>query len=165
MQIRDERPEDATAIGAITQTAFAGKHYSDQTEHRVIEGLREAGALTLSLVAVRNEEIVGHIAFSPVAIEDRASDWYGLGPVSVTPELQGLGIGAALIREGLDRLKDIGARGCVLLGDPRYYGRFGFINDPKLTYSGGPPTAFQRLLLEPRPPKGEVTFHPAFDVA
>jgi predicted N-acetyltransferase YhbS len=165
MQIRDERPEDLPAIRAVTDAAFAGLAYSSQTESRIVDALREANALTLSLVALRGGEVIGHIAFSPVLIEARDCGWYGLGPVSVTPELQSLGIGAALIREGLERLRDIGARGCVLLGDPRYYGRFGFVHDPRLTYAGGPPPAFQRLMLEMRPPTGAVTFQPAFDVA
>ena len=127
MQIRDERPADAAAIRAVTDAAFAGVPHSNQTESRIIDALRKAGALTLSLVALRREQLVGHIAFSPVLIDGVACDWYGLGPVSVVPELQGLGVGAALIRAGLERLRDIGARGCVLLGDPRYYGRFGFV--------------------------------------
>jgi predicted N-acetyltransferase YhbS len=165
MQIRDERPSDLEAIRAVTDAAFAGVPHSDQTESRIVDGLRDANALTLSLVAVRREEVIGHVAFSPVLIESRACDWYGLGPVSVVPDLQGLGIGAALIRAGLDRLRGIGARGCVLLGDPRYYSRFGFVHDPQLTYAAGPPQAFQRLILEMRPPQGAVTYHAAFDTA
>lgn len=164
MQIRDERPGDAAVIREVTEAAFAEKHYSSHTEARIIDALREAEALTLSLVALRDGAVIGHIAFSPVRIDGQAGDWYGLGPVSVMPDLQGLGIGAALIREGLERLTDIGARGCVLLGDPRYYGRFGFVHDPALTYRGGPPQAFQRLILDMRPPRGEVTYHPAFEV-
>jgi predicted N-acetyltransferase YhbS len=165
MQIRDERPADAAAIRAVTDAAFAGVPHSNQTESRIIDALRKAGALTLSLVALRREQLVGHIAFSPVLIDGVACDWYGLGPVSVVPELQGLGVGAALIRAGLERLRDIGARGCVLLGDPRYYGRFGFVHDPQLTYAGGPPPAFQRLVLDGPPPHGAVTYHAAFDTA
>jgi predicted N-acetyltransferase YhbS len=165
MQIRDERPGDEAAIGEITRAAFAGVPHSSQTEPRIVEALRQAGALTLSLVAVGDQEIVGHIAFSPVLIDGQPGDWYGLGPVSVEPELQAGGIGTALIRAGLDRLRDIGAHGCVLLGDPNYYRRFGFVADPELTYAGGPPEAFQRLGLTGEPAKGEVTYHPAFEVA
>lgn len=165
MQIRDERPEDIEAIRTVTAAAFAGKPYSSQTEARIVDALREAGALALSLVAVRGAEVIGHIAFSPVLIEGEACDWYGLGPVSVVPELQALGIGAALIMEGLDRLKALGAKGCVLLGDPGYYGRFGFDADPGLTYPGPPAEYFQRLTLEGPTPTGEVSYHSAFDVA
>jgi putative acetyltransferase len=164
MQIRAERAADTDAIRAVTTKAFAGIAHSSQTEARIIDALRDAGALTVSLIAVRKDEVIGHIAFSPVLIDERVCDWYGLGPVSVVPELQGLGIGAELIRKGLERLRDLGARGCVVFGDPRYYRRFGFVNDPDLTYDGGPPEAFQRLILELRQPRGAVTYHRAFDV-
>lgn len=165
MQIRDERPEDIEAIRTVTAAAFAGQPYSSQTEARIVDALRDAGALTLSLVAVRGCEVIGHVAFSPVLIAGETRGWYGLGPVSVVPALQGLGIGARLILEGLERLRDIGARGCVLLGDPGYYGRFGFEADPSLIYPGPPAEYFQRLTLEVPTPTGEVSYHPAFDVA
>jgi putative acetyltransferase len=165
MQFRPERPEDAATIRALTDAAFEGMPFSDQTEAKVIDGLREAGALTLSLVATEGGEIVGHVAFSPVTIEGEAGDWYGLGPVSVWPDRQRTGIGQALIREGLQRLRSIGAGGCVLLGDPAYYRRFGFESDPDLHNVGAPPGAFQRLTLKGARPSGEVSFHHAFDAS
>ena len=164
MHIRDEHPADIAAIHSVTTAAFAGKPYSSQTEARIVDALRDAGVLTLSLVAVRGTEVIGHVAFSPVLIAGEARGWYGLGPVSVLPELQGLGIGAALIKGGLDRLKRLDAKGCVLLGDPGYYGRFGFAADPGLTYPGPPAEYFQRLTLEAPTPTGEVRYHPAFDI-
>lgn len=165
MQIRLERPEDAATIHALTDAAFKGMPFSDQTEARVIDGLRAAGALSLSLVATEGGEIVGHIAFSPVQINGESSDWYGLGPVSVWPGHQRRGIGQALIRDGLRRLRSLGAGGCVLLGAPAYYGRFGFESDPDLYEIGAPPGAFQRLSLDGSRPRGKVSFHPAFDVS
>ncbi|PDT75888.1 N-acetyltransferase [Bradyrhizobium sp. C9] len=166
MQIRDERDEDAAAISRITTAAFAGAPYSSGTEARIVEALRQAGALTLSLVATSDDgEIVGHVAFSPVEIDRTPSRWYGLGPVSVSPDLQRQGIGGALIREGLARLAALNADGCVLLGDPAYYSRFGYVSDPALTYGGEPSPHFQRLVLTGEPPKGDVNYHPAFDVA
>lgn len=166
MQIRDERDEDAAAISRITAAAFAGAPHSSGTEARIVEALREAGALTVSLVAASDDgRIVGHIAFSPVQIDGVAGRWYGLGPVSVAPDLQRQSIGGALIREGLARLAALNADGCVLLGDPSYYSRFGFVSDPALTYGGAPSPYFQRLLLRGEPPKGDVRYHPAFDVA
>jgi len=165
MQIRQERPEDATTIRALTDAAFKGMPFSDQTEAKVIDGLRAAGALTLSLVATEGDEIIGHVAFSPVQINGATGDWYGLGPVSVWPEHQRTGIGQALIREGLRRLRSLSAGGCVLLGDPRYYRRFGFESDPDLYDVDAPPGAFQRLSLNGSRPSGEVRFHPAFDVS
>jgi putative acetyltransferase len=165
MQIRQERPEDATTIRVVTDAAFKGKPYSHQTEARIIDALRAAGALTISLVEIENAEIVGHVAFSPVRINGAASDWYGLGPVSVRPDRQQRGIGQALIRDGLQRLQSTSAAGCVLLGDPAYYGRFGFESDPNLRYGDVPSRYFQRLTLNGSPPKGDVSFHPGFDVA
>ena len=166
MQIRLERPEDATTIRALTDAAFKGMPFSDQTESKVIDALRAAGVLTLSLVATERSQILGHVAFSPVRINGEAGDWYGLGPVSVWPDRQRTGIGQAVIRDGLQRLRSLGAGGCVLLGNPAYYGRFGFESDPDLFYNvGAPPGAFQRLTLDGSRPSGEVTFHPAFDAS
>jgi len=165
MQIRRERPGDAATIHALTDAAFKGMPFSDETEAKVIDALRAAGALTLSLVATEDGEIIGHVAFSPVSIDGAAGDWYGLGPVSVWPDHQRRGIGQALIRHGLGRLQAMGAGGCVLLGDPAYYGRFGFESDPDLCHAGAPPGAFQRLTLNGSRPKGEVSFHPAFDAS
>ncbi|MCC8971012.1 GNAT family N-acetyltransferase [Bradyrhizobium brasilense] len=166
MQIRDERPEDAAAISRITAAAFANAPHSSGTEARIVEALRAAGALTISLVAVSDDgSIFGHVAFSPVRIEGVVGRWYGLGPVSVAPDLQRQGTGGALIRAGLARLAAMNADGCVLLGDPAYYSRFGFVSDPALTYGGEPSPYFQRLVLKGDPPKGDVKYHPAFDVA
>jgi len=163
MQVRPERPEDASIIRALTTAAFEGRPFSDGTEAQVIDALRAAGALTLSLVATEGEDILGHVAFSPVTINGEAGDWYGLGPVSVWPDGQRQGMGQALIREGIRRLQARGAGGCVLLGDPAYYGRFGFEADPDLWCAGAPAGAFQRLILAGPRPRGEVRFHPAFD--
>jgi putative acetyltransferase len=165
MQIRLERPQDATTIRALTDAAFKGMPFSDQTEAKVVDALRVAGALTLSLVATEGDDIIGHVAFSPVTINGEAGDWYGLGPVSVWPDRQRAGVGQALIRDGLQRLRSLGASGCVLLGAPAYYSRFGFENDPELYNVGAPAWAFQRLTLDGSRPKGEVRFHPAFEVS
>ncbi|MCA1399716.1 N-acetyltransferase [Bradyrhizobium sp. BRP56] len=165
MQIRDERPEDAAAISRITAAAFANAPHSSGTEARIVEALRAADALTISLVAVSDDgSIAGHIAFSPVQIDGVAGRWYGLGPVSVAPDLQRRGSGGALIRDGLARLVTLNADCCVLLGDPAYYSRFGFVSDPALTYGGEPSPYFQRLVLKGDPPKGDVKYHAAFDV-
>lgn len=165
-QIRAERPDDATTIHTLTDTAFRGLPFSNGAEARIVDALRAAGALTLSLVATTDDgDIVGHVALSPVTIDGAAGDWHGLGPVSVWPDRQRTGVGQALIREGLRRLQAMGAGGCVLLGDPAYYRRFGFANDPALRHPGAPSWAFQRLTLNGPPPTGDVRFHPAFDVS
>lgn len=164
MQIRQERPGDAAFIRALTDAAFKDMPFSDQTEAKVVDALRAAGVLTLSLVATEGGDVIGHVAFSPVTINGRAGDWYGLGPVSVWPDRQRAGVGQALIRDGLGRLRSMGAGGCVLLGAPAYYHRFGFESDPDLHTPGAPPWAFQRLSFNGSRPTGEVRFHPAFDV-
>ena len=162
MQIRSERSGEEAAIRALTTLAFESARHSDGTEAAIVDGLRDSGALSVSLVAVADGEIVGHVAFSPVGITDGAVGWLGLGPISVTPSRQGAGIGSALVRAGLERLRALDASGCVLLGDPAWYGRFGFQSDPALTYGGAPSPYFQRLVLKGRAPRGEVRYHAAF---
>lgn len=161
MDIRDERAGDEAAIRRIAALAFAGAPHSDGTEADIIERLREASALTVSLVADDEGAIVGHVAFSPVALEGTGR-WFGLGPVAVAPEHQGHGIGQALIAEGLAQLRAQGAKGCVVLGDPGYYARFGFAHDPALAYPGPPPQYFQALSFDGTPATGIVRYHPAF---
>ncbi|EYR79935.1 acetyltransferase [Shinella sp. DD12] len=160
--LRPERPEDVDAIRTLTETAFKTAPHADGTEHIIIDRLRAAGALTLSLVMEADGAIVGHVAFSPVTVSDGSTDWYGLGPISVDPARQGEGIGGRLIGEGLQRLKALGATGCVLLGDPAYYSRFGFVADPKLTLDGVPPEYFMRVAFSPVYGGGTVSYHPGF---
>ena len=104
MIIRNETAADYDAIREVTLAAFETLEVSDQTEPFIIQALRAAGALTLSLVAEIDGRVVGHIAFSPVTISDGASGWYGLGPVSVLPELHKQGIGTSLINTGLTKM-------------------------------------------------------------
>ena len=160
--IRTERAEDADAISAVTMAAFATMEFSNQTEHFIVDALRAAGALTLSLVAAAGDRIVGHIAFSPVTMSDGTDGWYGLGPVSVLPLYQRTGIGSALIEDGLARLRALGARGCCVVGHPQYYGRFGFEHVVGLACAGVPPEAFFALPFDGHLPQGTVVFHAAF---
>lgn len=161
-RLREERAGDEAVIAALASAAFEGVPYSDGTEAAIIDALRKAGALTLSLVAEDERGICGHAAFSPVRISGEGAGWYGLGPVSVAPERQGAGIGGALIREGLTRLREMGAAGCVVLGDPGYYPRFGFQADPALRYAGAPAEYFMALNFTGAEASGEVTYHPGF---
>ena len=169
MQIRAEQPGDIGAIRALTTEAFATAPHRSGTEAAIVDGLRAAGALTLSLVAVTGDgtdkALLGHVAVSPVTIDGADRGWFGLGPVSVRPGRQRDGIGSALIREGLGRLRENGAGGCVLLGDPAYYGRFGFAADPALVLEGVPPESFMRLAFGGDVPAGTVRYHAAFDGA
>ncbi|NSY40058.1 GNAT family N-acetyltransferase [Leisingera sp. ANG59] len=165
MDIRKERKEDIALIRRVTEAAFAVAVHSSGTEGAIIDGLRESGRLTLSLVAVADGSIIGHAAFSPVLIAGRDQGWFGLGPVSVLPGRQRLGIGQALIGEGLQRLKALQAKGCVVLGDPAYYGRFGFAADDRMRFAGVPPEYFLRLAFTAGVPSGEVTYAPPFYAA
>lgn len=162
--IRDESTDDIAAIADVTSQAFAGMKHSDQTEPAIIAGLRNAGALALSLVADDEGEVVGHAAFSPVLIDGRECGWFGLGPISVHPRLQNKGIGSLLIRAGLDRLRVLGANGCVVLGDPAYYARFGFVGGSRLRFAGAPSEYFMWLDLPAGDgaASGHVDYHPAF---
>ena len=162
--IRNETDADVSAITEVTVEAFKTLEISRHTEQFIIEALRAAKALTVSLVAELDGRVVGHIAFSPVTISDGTQDWYGLGPVSVLPKYQRQGIGKALIREGLSRLKIMQARGCCLVGHPEYYKKFGFDNSPELVHEGVPPEVFLALSFDGRIPRGTVTFHEGFKV-
>lgn len=160
--IRSETSADVSAIAEVTAAAFKTLAISDHTEQFIIAALRAAEALTVSLVAEVDGRVVGHVAFSPVTISDGSAGWYGLGPVSVVPECQRGGIGSALIQDGISRLKDLGARGCCLVGHPGYYGRFGFQNAPGLVCEGVPEEVFFALSLDGPVPQGIVEFHAGF---
>jgi len=160
--IRDETDADVDAIRDVTISAFKPLAISHHTEQFIIAALRAARSLTLSLVAEVDGRVVGHIAFSPVAISDGTRDWYGLGPLSVLPAYQRQGIGKALIEAGLSRLNGLNARGCCLVGHPEYYRKFGFRNVPGLVLEGVPQEVFFALSFDGHVPLGTVTFQEAF---
>jgi putative acetyltransferase len=160
--IRNETHNDVGAIAAVTIAAFKTLEISNHTEQFIIDALRAAKALTVSLVAELDGRVIGHIAFSPVTISDGTPNWYGLGPVSVLPERQRRGIGKALIQEGLSRLKDMNAQGCCVVGHPDYYRKFGFKNMSELVLEGVPQDVFFALSFDGRTPHGTVAFHKGF---
>jgi len=160
--IRNETGAEVNAITEVTVAAFKPLEISHHTEQFIVAALRAAGALAVSLVAELDGRVVGHIAFSPVALSDGTQGWYGLGPVSVLPELQQQGIGKALVKEGLSRLRAMHARGCCLVGHPDYYRQFGFRNASGLALEGVPPEFFFALPFDGPMPQGAVAFHEAF---
>ena len=162
MIIRNELESDVETISAVTKAAFESCPYGNHTEEFIVNALRAANALTVSLVAEASGKVVGHIAFSPVTISDGSQDWYGLGPISVLPEFQKQGIGKSLIHDGLSLLKALGAKGCCLVGDPKYYERFGFKNLPDLILDGVPQENFLALPFDEDNTRGVVVFHPGF---
>ncbi|MGZ3196407.1 MAG: GNAT family N-acetyltransferase [Croceibacterium sp.] len=162
--IRRERDGDEAAIAHVIAAAFAGGEWSDGSEAAIVDRLRDSLELESSYVAVTpSGSVVGHIAFSPVTVDGGECGWYGLGPLAVLPDWQRRGIGAALVEAGLEDLQRLDAAGCVVLGEPAYYARFGFAHDPALTYpAASVPEYFQRLVLGGEPLRGVVGYSPAF---
>lgn len=163
MQIRAERTGDEAAIAHVVTAAFSRADNGLGYEATIVSRLREAEALTLSLVAESKGSIVGHAAWSPVLVAGKDVGWVGLGPLAADPARRGEGIGAALVREGLERLQTAGVGGCTVLGAPEFYQRFGFAVRDGLTYAGAPPEYFTAIRFAGDWPSGEVTYHPAFE--
>lgn len=164
MLIRREAPEDIDVISVITREAFADNPHSRQTEALIVEALRAAGALTVSLVAEEDGVVCGHVAFSPALIGGEDRGWVGLGPISVRKSRQRHGIGTALMVTGLGAVRAEGARGCVLVGEPAFYERFGFRQAAPLHLPGVPAEVLLARAFEGPVPAGEVSFHVAFGV-
>lgn len=163
VRIRPEQSGDERAIRALTDAAFRDMPHADGDEGALVERLRADGDLVLSLVAVNADQaIVGHIAFSPVSVEGVAGGWYQLAPVSVIPGGQNSGIGSLLIEAGLAELRQGGARGIALVGNPEYYRRFGFTREHGLTLDEAMDPFLQVLVLEGEVPRGRLTLAPAF---
>lgn len=165
--IRPETPADIASVFAVHAAAF-----ETDAEARLVNAIREAGGATVSLVAEQDGEVVGHILFSPVTLENASSTLHftGLAPVGVLPSHQRHGIGGRLIHAGLEECRKLGIGGCVLLGDPGYYSRFGFqaaaTHGLRCVYDA-PPEAFQALELTPgafHGLSGTVHYHPAFSM-
>jgi putative acetyltransferase len=162
MLIRDETAADATAIRAVIEAAFCNMPFSQQTEHRIVDELRRQKALFISLVAEEEGKVVGHIAFSPATVDGRDIDWFALGPLAVAPDRQRQGIGKALVRAGLKRLRTEGGKGCIVLGSTTYYPLFGFRRDARLVGDGVPAEHFMVRDFIGGVPAGTAAFHPAF---
>ncbi len=169
INIRRETPADIEAIFRIEAAAFEGEAHAE-----LVNLLRADDALLLSHVAVLNDEIVGHAAYSRLTVTDgdHVQFFPALGPIGVEPRFQGVGIGSALVRAGLGAMRDMGHGLLFLVGSPGYYPRFGFQPALPLGFSsdyvkpGGPHEHFMVAVLDERLPdrvRGHVRFHPAFD--
>lgn len=163
IKIRNEVYSDIKAITDVTIAAFLNAEHTSHTEQFVVLALRDSFALTISIIAELNNKIIGHVAVSPVSISDDSKQWYGLGPISVSPDYQKQGIGSMLMHAALDALRQNNAQGCVLLGDPDYYSRFGFKTDSRLTLPDVPSEYFQAISFTDKFPVGIVTYHEAFN--
>lgn len=163
--IRPESPADIPAIQRVNRLAF-----ERENEARLVDGLRSSGAVSLSLVAVLDGQIVGHVLFSPVTVRDGDQQYtaVGLGPMAVLPAFQNQGVGSALIRHALDHLQKAGVEVVLVLGHPQYYPRFGF--KPSKPYGiewevNVPEDVFMVLELRENAlagKRGIVQYHPLF---
>ena len=162
IEIRREVSGDTVAIGEVIDAAFAGMPYADGDEAELVEALRSQDALSVSLVAVHEGRIVGQVAFSPAEAGGGTAGWFALGPVAVLPAHQRAGIGSALIRTGIQAIAELGATGCILTGDPGYYGRFGFTLSPENAPPDQPAEFFMVKQLRGDLPSGPFRFHAAF---
>lgn len=162
--VRPETPLDYAAIREINRAAFANHPFSHQTEHLIVEALRDAGALELSLVAEVDGAVIGHVAFSATRIGSVSQGWSLLGPVAVMPSYQMRGIGSTLVRAGLDELRARDLLGCALVGDPAFYERFGFRGCCGVTCHGVPSENVLCLAFHGDIPSGELRLNPAFHV-
>ncbi len=159
---RDQTAADFDAVHELVIAAFKTMPYAAGTEQFIMDTLWKTGAATVALVAEDGGAIVGQAAFSKTLVGGKEVGWHGCGPVSVLPERQKQGIGSTLMRAGLDRLRALGSKGCVLVGHPDYYRRFGFANTAEMFVPDAPPEVFMAVCLEGAMPKGEVKFDAAF---
>lgn len=161
--VRNEVEADEASIEAVTAAAFHAAAHTSHTEQFIVRALRKSGRLAVSLVADDAGEVIGHVAVSPVTVSDGTRGWYGLGPISVVPGRQRQGIGTLLMEHVLAELNALGATGCVVLGEPSYYSRFGFAAEPQLVLPGVPAEYFQAICFTGRVPHAEVQYHESFD--
>jgi putative acetyltransferase len=154
IKVREEQSGDASVIREVNERAFGQPQEAD-----IVDKLRRNCGDLLSLVAVADNHIVGHILFSPIEIENIETTPRGMGlaPMAVLPESQRKGIGTELVREGITRLKSRGCPFVIVLGHPEYYPRFGF--EPASRYNiqsewEVPDEAFMILVLDPSAMRG-----------
>jgi putative acetyltransferase len=162
VQIRHECAEDAQAIHDLTARAFAPMPFAGGDEQLLPARFRSANVLALSLVAELGGKVIGQLTLTPAIAADSAPGWFALGPISVDPDYQKHGIGSRMIAAAIGWLKSKNAAGCALVGNPAYYGRFGWRPAPDLTPAGEPAEYYQILPLADAEPKTIISFHPLF---
>jgi putative acetyltransferase len=165
-EIRAEKPGDVPAVREVNRLAFGR-----EDEAKLVDDLRNGTYARISLVARREDKIVGHVMFSALSLETEygSLEALALAPVAVVPEAQGQGVGSALIQEGLRRCAGLGHSIAIVLGEPDYYSRFGFSSTLarklRSRYSG---EAFMALELTPQAlngVEGDVRYSPPFEDA
>ena len=164
MKIRKETAADIEAVFEINRSAFP-----TEEEAQLVNRLRETASPLISLVAEGEQEIIGHILFTPVTLgSDTNLFLMGLAPMAVNPARQNKGIGSQLARAGIEECRALGAAGLVVLGHPKYYSRFGFSPSAnfgiKSKYDGAP-EVFMVLELSAEVFAGKagvISYHPSF---
>lgn len=160
--LRVERPDDVATIQRITKQAFAQVPHASGSEDRIIDGLREAGVLLSWVAVIAENEVVGQVSLSPVRIGGSSEGWFGLGPIAVDPQYQRRGVGSRLVEGATSYLRSVGACGCILIGDPSWYRRFGFLPAPDMRFAEVSAPWLMVLPFVEDWPQGEVHYHPAF---
>jgi putative acetyltransferase len=166
LQIAPELPGDADAIRSVHRAAFG-----QEVEGAIVDALRDAGALTISLVVRSNEQIIGHVALSPMQASQPAARVFGLGPIGVLPEQQRSGVGTALMQVAIEQARDEGFDAIFVLGHPEYYTRFGFVPASRFGIRSEydvPDDVFMALELHPsglNDCAGIVRYHATFALA
>lgn len=169
LSIRPERPGDEAAIRALDNLAFG-----QPTEGAIVDALRASNCPVISLVALQDDTIVGHILFSPVTIEADTGSVTGMGlaPMAVTPRLQSRGVGSSLVRRGLDEVRAKSYPYVVVLGHSHYYPRFGFVpasrHGIRCAWDEVPDDVFMAIILDETAMtgvSGTARYRPEFDAA
>ena len=163
VDIRNEEPADHAGITNLIVASFQDVPYSDHREQDIVTAMRQQGQLAISMVATDQKAVVGYIAISPVTVSTGQPGWYGLGPLAVHPDRQRQGVGSRLVKAALKELQSRSASGCVVLGDSKYYLRFGFEHYPSLTSTQFPKAKLLALaFFDEKIPEGSVTYHESF---
>lgn len=151
-RIKEEGLNDSEGVRAVNTAAFGSQGEAD-----VVDQLRDSCSTFISLVAKIDEEIIGHVLFTPVRLiqdQDWSIEGMGLAPLAVLPEYQNQGVGTELCKEGLRKVESIGSPFVVVLGDPSYYHRFGFVRASdhgiQSSFDGVPDEAFMIKIFDPR---------------
>jgi putative acetyltransferase len=162
--LRPETPDDIPGLQAVEEAAFARR-----TEAALVDMARQRGRSALSLVALQEDRLIGHVLFTPMTLEPPCPglQGLGLGPIAVLPEYQKTGVVSRLMQAGLEHVRRLGVGFVVLLGDPAYYSRFGFTPARSFGLSSdyGDGDEFQALELRPdalRGVAGHVKYIPEF---
>lgn len=163
ISIRTATSRDREAIRLVEEHAFG-----QQTEAGLVDALVANGDSVVELVAEEDGQVVGHILFSRLYVENgrKRVPAVALAPLAVEPSFHGTGIGGALVREAHIRLKAAGETMAIVLGDPEYYGRFGYVHDRAAKFeSEFQGEALQALAWGDAPESGRLVYASAFNTA